>query len=111
MSFPEFPFPTYLQSFVHHSKVLEYLQNYAKHYELERFIKLGTLVEQVTPLPIDCGPEREKKISDISAHEDEINFHNWGRFKDDVKWMVTTVDVDSGCKTTDEYDAIFVCNG
>ena len=44
MAYPGFPFPKHLPSFVVHKDVLQYLQDYAKHYDVEKFIKVGPLV-------------------------------------------------------------------
>ena len=41
MAYPGFPFPKHLPSFVVHKDVLQYLQDYAKHYDIEKFIKVG----------------------------------------------------------------------
>ena len=40
MAFPGFQFPKHLPSFIVHEDVLKYLQDYAKHYGLEKFIKV-----------------------------------------------------------------------
>ena len=112
MFFPGFPFPSHLRSFIHNSKVLQYLQDYASCYDLNKFIKFGTVVEQVVPISTkntECASLESN--SDVTTREDEISFHNWGRFTDTVKWRVTTKDVETGQRTSEEYDAIFVCNG
>jgi len=49
MAFPDFPFRESGDSFVHHSKVLDYLQDYSNHFGLEKFIKLNTKIESVRP--------------------------------------------------------------
>lgn len=40
MAFPDFPFREDLPSFIKHWEVLEYLQEYGKHYNLEKYIKV-----------------------------------------------------------------------
>lgn len=112
MFFPGFPFPSHLQSFPHHSKVLQYLQDYASCYDLNKSIKFGTLVEQIIPIFTDeTKCVTSERNNDVTTQEDEISFHNWGRFKDTVKWRVMTKDVETGQRTSEEYDAILVCNG
>ena len=115
MIFPGFHFPSHLPSFVHHSDVLEYLQSYKNHYDLSKFIKLGTFVEKIVPVNISTGDKASfatgKKIDDTATRDGDVCFNHWGRFKDTVKWIVTTQDVRSGQKTVEEYDAVFVCNG
>ncbi len=89
MLFPEFPFNDQLPSFVHHTDVRSYLEQYTEHYDLNRFIHLEELVEQVSPLPLS---------SSIIA-------------TDTVRWNVTTQKTDTGQKTTEEFDHILICNG
>ena len=36
MAFPDFPFPESDRSFVHHSEVRTYLEQYAAHFNLEK---------------------------------------------------------------------------
>lgn len=102
MVFPDFSFPSDLPSFVHHSKVLEYLQSYASHYRLNQFIRLGTVVDQVEPISITKAPE---------DHKSEGVSENCEGFEDSVKWQVTTQDVETGIRTCETYDAVLVCNG
>lgn len=40
MGFPGFPFSDNEKSFIHHTQVLRYLEEYTKHYNLERFIRV-----------------------------------------------------------------------
>ena len=50
MCFPDFPFDSSLLSFVHHSDVLHYLEQYTEHYQLYQYIQFYTQVKRVTPL-------------------------------------------------------------
>jgi len=43
MAFPGYAFPSELPSFIRHQEVLEYLQNYAQHYNLAKYIKVGII--------------------------------------------------------------------
>ncbi|XP_063988491.1 senecionine N-oxygenase-like [Diachasmimorpha longicaudata] len=50
MTMPDFPFPKVTgPSYVHHSVIKKYLQNYTRHFGLYRHIKLNTLVTYVEP--------------------------------------------------------------
>lgn len=40
MQFPDFPFPEQEESFLHHTEVLSYLEDYAKHYNLHQYIRV-----------------------------------------------------------------------
>jgi len=44
MAFPDFPFANQPKSFLHHSEVLEYLEQYAKAHLLHKFIQFSTQV-------------------------------------------------------------------
>lgn len=41
MAFQGFPFPADLPSFMKHQDVLKYLQNFAEHYGLHKYIQVG----------------------------------------------------------------------
>jgi cation diffusion facilitator CzcD-associated flavoprotein CzcO len=47
MAFPDFPFESSDESFVHHSKVLDYLEAYAQHFQLKKFIRFNTKVVSI----------------------------------------------------------------
>ena len=40
MCYPDFPYKASQDSFLHHSAVLEYLQEYAAHFGLEKFVQV-----------------------------------------------------------------------
>jgi len=84
MAFPDFPFPDIEDtSFLHHSKVLEYLESYKKHFDLEKLIRFNTVVSKVDPVLT------EKKS----------------------KWEVTTRCLKSEKIETNLFDSVMVCNG
>ena len=43
MAYPDYPFPKHLPSFIAHEDVLTYLDNYAKHFDIEKFIEVYDL--------------------------------------------------------------------
>lgn len=108
MLFPEFPFPSKLPSFPHHSDVLKYLQWYVSHYDLGRFIRFGTVVEEVTSIPL---PSKGSTVKGPPAQDDSGYSQAGEKFKDTVRWKVTIRDVKSGQRSADIYDAVLVCNG
>lgn len=85
MPYEKFPFPDELPSYIHHSDFLKYLEDFADHFELKPYIRLSTEVKKVTPI--------KKKSSDSTV------------------WEVTTKNMLSGEETTDQFDAVLVCNG
>ena len=124
MAFPDFPFPSHLPSYISHTDVLDYIQQYTSHFKLDKFIKLGTMVEQVTPIPLPKSNSYEPNIQQDGLTNgepsipltngemgDQVHFRNWGTFRDTVKWRVTSLHVKSGQRTSDDYDAVLVCNG
>lgn len=44
MSFPDYLFPEKGRSYLHHEEVLQYLENYADHFNLKKFIKVGIIL-------------------------------------------------------------------
>ncbi|XP_055952147.1 uncharacterized protein LOC129988065 isoform X2 [Argiope bruennichi] len=85
MAYPDFPFQECEgRSFLHHTEVLKYLEDYAKHYGLYEHIKFHKLIENIRPL----------------KHEDGT-----------VEWAVSFSDVVTKEKETYIYDAVMVCNG
>ena len=49
MAFPDFPFPNEIESYLHHTQVFDYLNDYSAHYGLEKFININSLVKHVVP--------------------------------------------------------------
>ncbi|XP_030635372.1 flavin-containing monooxygenase FMO GS-OX-like 4 [Chanos chanos] len=87
MSFPDFPFEERLPSFVHHTEVRKYLDNYCNHFGVRDHIKFETMVDHVKPVKMKGG---------------------WNG----MAWDVTTSDgIDHSKATTDRFDAVLVCNG
>eukprot|EP00092_Neocalanus_flemingeri_P007944 GFUD01008571.1.p1 GENE.GFUD01008571.1~~GFUD01008571.1.p1 ORF type:complete len:438 (-),score=120.28 GFUD01008571.1:45-1358(-) len=84
MAFPDFPFPeTKETSFIHHSEVLDYLESYKKHFEVEKLIKFHTQVSRVNPVLTE----------------------------DQTRWEVTTKCLKTEEVATNLFDSVMVCNG
>ncbi|XP_053103230.1 flavin-containing monooxygenase 3 [Hemicordylus capensis] len=49
--FPDFPFPENFPVFMHNTKLQEYIQMFAKHFQLEKYIKFKTLVKNIKKHP------------------------------------------------------------
>ncbi|XP_073480265.1 uncharacterized protein [Aquarana catesbeiana] len=86
MEFPDFAFDPSLPSFIHHSEVLKYLEDYTDRFSIRPHIKFNTQVVSVIPV---LG---EGKNSEIS-------------------WDVTFQSLDNGDPVTEHFDAIMVCVG
>ncbi|XP_069693152.1 uncharacterized protein [Periplaneta americana] len=84
MPFPDFPFHDTETSFVHHTDVLKYLKEYAKHYDLYKNIRLRTIVKKVSPTSTQNGK---------------------------TTWSVVVEDVEGKEEEHLQFDAIMVCNG
>ena len=109
MNFPDFPHPSHLPSYVGHQDILKYLQQYADYFDLTKYIRFKTLVEQVIPIPKDeVDLERKGKRMTSMAVESQ----KWKHFSNsNMLWRVTTQNLESGERTSEDYDAIMVCNG
>ncbi|XP_071497559.1 uncharacterized protein [Diadema antillarum] len=88
MAFPDFPFDSSLPSFIKHTDVLKYIEQYAQHFNLLKYIQFCKVVELVRP---------------ISSADDTKH----------VSWEVTVRDVRNlqSESTTEKFDAVIVCNG
>uniref|UniRef100_A0A8C8S6H1 Flavin-containing monooxygenase n=1 Tax=Pelusios castaneus TaxID=367368 RepID=A0A8C8S6H1_9SAUR len=51
MCFPDFPFPDDFPNYMHNSKLQEYIQMYATHFTLSRYIKFKTVVSNIKKRP------------------------------------------------------------
>ena len=85
MAYPDFPFPSSTsRSFLHHTEVQQYLEDYVKHFDLERFIRFGTEVISVKPFKSEVGK---------------------------TTWEVQTRTIETNSYETHEFDGVMVCNG
>jgi len=84
MAFPDFPFPASTDtSFVHHTDVLKYLEEYKNHFDLQKNINFNTIVSNVKPV---------------------INEEN-------TRWEVTTKCLKTKTVQSTFFDSVMVCNG
>ena len=110
--FPDFPFPSHLPSHLSHQDVLKYLQDYVEYHNLNQFIEYETLVERVKPVALNHVLEAEKVERKLAFPCNGKNiFNDCRKFKDNVRWKVSTVHMESGKRSTEEYDAVLVCSG
>ncbi|XP_013404525.1 flavin-containing monooxygenase FMO GS-OX-like 4 [Lingula anatina] len=87
MAFPDFPFEKDGRSFLKHEEVLDYLEKYADHFNLKKYIKFLTEVKHVDPVKDGHGG---------------------------VTWNIKVKDVRVADDTSDSSfvaDAVIVCNG
>ncbi|XP_022247417.1 flavin-containing monooxygenase FMO GS-OX-like 2 [Limulus polyphemus] len=85
MGFPDFPFPENEGgSFIHHSKVLGYLQKYAKYFDLIKYVQFYSHILEVKPVTVD---------------------------RSHLHWEVKVKNLRSRESTQHIFDAIMVCNG
>ena len=83
MAFPEFPFPEHLPSFMTSRNVAKYLKDYAKHFDLLKYVKL------------------QREIISVKPCQNEEQF----------TWQVVSKDMNNGRTDNEEFDAVIVCNG
>ncbi|KAM9312132.1 uncharacterized protein PAF06_010042 [Gastrophryne carolinensis] len=84
MEFPDFSFNPNLPSFIHHSDVLKYLEEYTDHFSIRPHIKFNTRVVSVTPVQVEGEDFCWDVISQTSGGSDSL---------------------------TERFDAIMVCVG
>ena len=89
MEYPDFQYPKNLRTFPTHGQVLDYLQDYCTHFNLESSIRFNETVTHVAPQP-------QENITD------HLN---------NVKWTVKTSNVKSGIEESAVFDSVVVCNG
>lgn len=83
MAFPDFPFPENLKSYMTHSEVNKYLDDYTDHFSLRKLIEFNHQVVNVTP-----------------------------RIEDDKQtWEVTVKNLQTDDNKMSMFDAVVVCNG
>ena len=86
MAFPDFPFPSEWPSFLSHQQVLKYLEDYASHSDLYKYIQFNSVISNVRPL---MGDEDSGK----------------------PQWEVVVTDTDSRESQVRLFEAVVVCNG
>ena len=75
MAFPDFPFPSQWTSFLSHQQVLKYLENYATHFDLYKYIQFNSAVSSVRPLMcVDSRkPQWEVVVTDANTQESQVH--------------------------------------
>ena len=48
MAFPDYPFPSKKESFLHHKDVLSYLENFARDHDLMKHVRFKTVVKNIS---------------------------------------------------------------
>ncbi|GCB73110.1 hypothetical protein scyTo_0002354 [Scyliorhinus torazame] len=86
MPFPDFPFDTQLPSFIHHTDVKSYLEQYTDSFKIQPHIKFRTYVELLNPVFGTTGDAQNT-------------------------WEVTCLNLNSHCRSRDRFDSVIICNG
>lgn len=97
-----------LKSFVTHKQVLEYLDDYRQHFELDRFIRTGCMVDHLKVLPTTTDSGATNDIPSCLSPALE----SWPRIQ--LDWTVVTNTKDGGSsshKESDIFDGVCICNG
>ena len=84
MSYSDFPIPAESPVFMHNTKVIEYLNSYAKHFGMDKYINFNHEVLEVKP-------------------SDD--------FEKNGQWVIEVRDNDNGSTTTEVFDGVMVCSG
>jgi cation diffusion facilitator CzcD-associated flavoprotein CzcO len=95
--FPDFPMPESYPDYPRHDLILEYIQSFARHHELERHITFGVRVESVArqaaggwTVTLNSGEERtasalcvatgmtwQPRVPDVPGHFDGESYHSF----------------------------------
>ena len=84
MCYSDFPIPKDFPNFMHNTKVLQYFRLFAKHFNMENYIRFNT------------------EVTSVSRAED---------FKQTGKWNLDVCDKATGKTTKETYDAVLICTG
>ena len=85
MAFPDFPFPSEWSSFLSHQQVLKYLEDYASHFDLYKYIQFNSSISSVRPL---IEKDNHKLL-----------------------WEVVVTDTNTKESQVHQFNAVIVCNG
>jgi thioredoxin reductase len=84
-------------SFVTHAQVAAYLQRYCRHFDLDRFVRKGCHVRQLT-----CLPHTASRIPSSQ--------HSWPLIR--LDWTCGDANADTNAPVESQvYDAVVICNG
>ena len=78
MAFPDFPFPSEWSSFLSHQQVLKYLEDYASHFDLYKYIQFNSSSSSVRPL-IEKDNHKllwEVVVTDTNTKESQVHLFN-----------------------------------
>ena len=104
MSFPDFHFDPHLPSFIHHTEMAKYLQQYADHFNLIPCIRFSTVVLSVKPVDMIHTPS---PVGDDMYGPCELPRRGFSF----TQWKVSTQNLVTKTVNTEIYDAVMICNG
>ncbi|KAF4520331.1 hypothetical protein B566_EDAN004391 [Ephemera danica] len=81
MGYPDFPIPEQPKSYLPAADILNFLDSYAVHFNIKKYIKFRHHVQSVRPIPGNMG------------------------------WELKVQDLNSGVTSTSNVDAVMICNG
>ena len=91
MCYPDFLFPEDSPTYLHHTLVCNYLENYVKHFDLEKVIRFKCKVKSVSPM-----------LAESSLLNEENRF---------VRWQLRYTKLGTKKDYHDEFDGVVLCNG
>ena len=102
--FPDFHFDPHLPSFIHHTEMAKYLQQYAVHFNLIPYIQFNTLVRSVKPVDTVYTPP---PVGDEFYGSCELPRKGFSF----TQWKISTENLITKTVNTEIYDAVVICNG
>ncbi|GLH06437.1 Senecionine N-oxygenase [Gryllus bimaculatus] len=77
MAYPDYPFPEAVgNSYPSHRVVLQYLQDFAAHFKLHRYIQFNTVVKAVRPRPAGSGKLWSVLLQNLKTKEETVKFYD-----------------------------------
>jgi len=77
MAYPDFPFEPKGNSYLHHSEVQRYLDDYARHFGLTQFIEFQTRVVSVKPVEISEGSKTTWCVTTQDVPKGQVQTRFW----------------------------------
>jgi cation diffusion facilitator CzcD-associated flavoprotein CzcO len=90
-------------SFLSHTKVQEYLEEYARIFDLHQYIHFGAKVRQLQRVPPTMNNSSSRRSAVSPAHED------WPQLR--LQWQQQGQQSESDTFCDEVFDAVVICNG
>ncbi|XP_023348490.1 flavin-containing monooxygenase FMO GS-OX5 isoform X2 [Eurytemora carolleeae] len=115
MCYPDVPMKSSIKdSFIHHSQVLEYLEEFAEQFDLKKYIKFNDKVVNIQPTdPKETEENNNETWNGVENGDHVIAKENSGSIcqVEKKKWKIKYFNSESNKTQFDYFDAVIVCTG